>query len=145
MSFRFGIYIYIYLKLVFLSFWNIASVSTFLSVCFYCMSHFLGIFNFGKRFYFIFMWGIYFVCCMIWLWHMELLWCTHEVHQKIISISMLPFCIDAMCASSTSIVNTVVRIILVLGIVTGIKYFVLSLPSCCGSISPCLLITWICK
>ena len=96
-------------------------------------------------FFFFLMWGIYFVCCMIWLWHMELLWCTHEVHQKIISISMLPFCIDAMCASSTSIVNTVVRIILVLGIVTGIKYFVLSLPSCCGSISPCLLITWICK
>ena len=47
--------------------------------------------------------------------------------------------------TSASIVNTVVRIILVLGLGTSIKYFAPSLSRCCGSISLCLLIIRICK
>ena len=135
--------------------------------------------------------GDVFVCCLIWLWNMELFQSTHEVHQKISSIIMVPFCLDAVCCfcvysffssfffdnsmvttgeggfepwmsqletlggayqlsyktptASASIVNTVVRIILVLGLGTSIKYFAPSLPRCCGSISLCLLIIRICK
>lgn len=47
-------------------------------------------------------------------------------------------------AASASIVKTVVRIILVLGLGTSIKYFAPSLPRC-GSISLWLLIIRICK